>query len=84
MRVLVAEGEVDFLLLVQLGAQLGRQELADALFQLGRREHGLAGDRVEAAVDAHARLRVRRQHEVGRAGGGHRPEEVLDGSDVDG
>ena len=38
----------------------------------------------EAAVDAHARLGVRRQHEVGRAGRGHRPEEVLDGSDVDG
>ena len=83
-RVVVAEGEVDFLLRVQLRVQVLRQELADLLLELGRREHGLAVDRAEVAVDAHARLRVRRQHEVGRAGGRHRPQVVLDGSDVDG
>ncbi len=41
MRVVVAEGEVDFLLRVQLGVQLVRQELADLLLELSRREHGL-------------------------------------------
>ena len=84
MRVVVAEGEVDFLLLVQLGAKLGRQELADTLLQLGRGQDGLALDRAEVAVDAHARLRVRRQHEVGRTGGGHGPQVMLDRSEVDG
>ena len=82
-RVVVAEREVDFLLVPQLGVQLGRQELADLLLELSRGEDGLAEDRVELAVDAHARLRVRSQHEVGRAGGRHRPQVVLDRSDVD-
>ena len=63
-RVVVAEGEVDFLLLVQLVVQFVGQELADLHLELKRGEDGLAEDRVELAVDAHARLRVRSQHEV--------------------
>ena len=81
--VAVREREVDLLLGLELLTEIPRQHGQDRRIDLTRIERLRTRDRAQLPVDAHARWRLRRQQQVGRAEAHHFGDVRLDGCDVD-